>query len=607
MLRTCLLRIVLVASLALLAAGCSGTSSSTPRDKAEQPRATPVSPPGLDKLLTKQAKKTEKAKATPASRPEPYGGALSKPILMRPAAPKRPLEKTPVIEVKPNDRADEVLFLVYVLKDLYSKWPKDSDPEQVTRTLRNLRHEAKRHLQYVRDRRLDKHLETLFEDYVSCTDAVSDFLAELGSIERLDTARTEQEQGQAGFRAGFAGGYRGAEAYNGGASAGEAAAVALLISALNYVVEESKNQARRNEAKRRALDKAVRRLEDKVSTNLARTQDAVVEMESKHGWQKGEAGFHATSEEEAEISRLIEKEDISGLLAIAESQRKRRPRDPFLSATRCLIESYHPYYKPGELADLAKECVSAASWVPAGARYDLYRGWILAVAGDIANRASTKELKGQSWAKAFNDNAAYAVRIWDACLHYTPDDSTGEFRERRAWVLMQCGELDKALEQAVEIQAQRKGTWRYAYNMACLYSALGNTTDSLEWLDHAIRKTGFENIKIAWSEPDLERLRREKGNGFYKLVEVRIGWTIRYGVLNDDILVKNNSAFALTNVKFKVHIESGTTKIDRELTADRIDPGQTYEWVDAVSIPNSRYDKAGGTFICDQRSKPLTD
>jgi hypothetical protein len=259
-----------------------------------------------------------------------------------------------------------------------------------------------------------------------------------------------------------------------------------------------------------------------------------------------------------------------------------------------------PNKQADSIETLAKECVTAASWVPSNSRYDAYRGHILSTAGDLLNRSSTKALKGRSWARAYHHPAAYAVRVWDATLRYTPVDPTGEFRERRAWALMQCGELEGALKQALDVEPLRKDTWRYAYNLACLYSSMNKTEDALSWLDRAIRKLDFENIHLARNEPDLENLRAQQQAGFANLVAVKYAVQLEFGVFNDDVLLRNTSAFALSNVSLALRIKSGSNLIERELSVERIERGQTHRWMNALRVPNNRVDEQTATLVCDQ-------
>lgn len=80
-------------------------------------------------------------------------------------------------------------------------------------------------------------------------------------------------------------------------------------------------------------------------------------------------------------------------------------------------------------------------------------------------------------------------------------------------------------------------------------------------------------------------------------------WNLQFGVLNDDVLLTNTSAVPLTHLSFKLRIEASGQVWEPTLTVDRIDPGATATWQNAVSIPNSHYDGASATLVCDQSPK----
>ena len=82
--------------------------------------------------------------------------------------------------------------------------------------------------------------------------------------------------------------------------------------------------------------------------------------------------------------------------------------------------------------------------------------------------------------------------------------------------------------------------------------------------------------------------------------EVRYTWEVRWGVVNDDIVLTNTSAVPLTNVTFTPRIESRGQVWEPALQCSRIEPGQTLIWRDAVSIPGSSYERATARLGCDQ-------
>ena len=232
----------------------------------------------------------------------------------------------------------------------------------------------------------------------------------------------------------------------------------------------------------------------------------------------------------------------------------------------------------------ANQCLAAACLVPSGDIYDNYRVRCLWAAGDIANRASYKEIGHQSWGSAYNETAAQAVQVWKTCLKYS-SDPTGECREQMAWVLMCSGNLNEAKNVADSVSSLRNKSSQFAYNMACLESDLKNTETSIQWLEYAIRTLGFCDIAHVKTDPDLDAVRTAQKSRFDEITTVRWTCGIGFGFFNDDVIVTNNSAFWLTHVVFNgtVSANSNSQRIP-PLNADQIAPGHAHLWVDAITV-----------------------
>jgi hypothetical protein len=123
-----------------------------------------------------------------------------------------------------------------------------------------------------------------------------------------------------------------------------------------------------------------------------------------------------------------------------------------------------------------------------------------------------------------------------------------------------------------------------AYNHACLLSVNGDTRLALEWLAHAFRNG---NSDVAWArqDPDFENLRAKEPKAFAELTKVKWSWRVDFGVINDDVILTNNSAFPLTNIDLQVTFPTGSRRTAR-LTLTYLAPGQSYRWTNAVSVPN---------------------
>jgi len=477
-----------------------------------------------------------------------------------------------------------------------------SNPKALQESLAELRHRASRFHEYVKDRDFDPKLTALYADCLTAIDTYTNFLADMGRVEREAVARVEKERAETGFNAGFTGGSTAAGEYHDGASGGDAALAGLAVGVVEWLLDDySKGQAR-DEAKRAAVEAAGRELDAKLTAIRARLENAETDLAAKYEWGQREVRSSDPQAETDRIAALAKEGDTAGALQILDRKIARRPRDAGLLALRDYVASCDAHATAPEMKAAAERCVTRATLVPAGKIYDFHRAQILYLAADITQRAWTKELDGHSWGEAKNTTAAYAVDLWDTVLAYYPGDDDGECRERRAWALMASGNLDDAIKQVIEIQKLRQNTIRYAMNCARLCNAAGQTDNSFAWFQYAVKNLGYNNVGQARTDPDLAAMRQAKAQDFEKLMACTSTWRIEWGVFNDDITLTNTSAYAITNVVLNCHIESHGQTWTPQLKAQSIMPGETQKWENVVSIPGSRVDdgKTSATISCDQ-------
>jgi len=490
----------------------------------------------------------------------------------KPISAKAPVVAAP-IEINVATNADERLFLMNLLEHLYSELPKDvSNPQAVQTALGNLRYEANRHYEDIKQKNLDDRLASLYSDFLSAVDDYNALLVNYGKIESDAVARTEKESAESGFSAGFNGAETYADARDNGNSGSDALLQGAAVGIIQYLWDDYNKGKERDAAKQQELQEANQEFQNKFSTYIARSQNAAVDLSQKYSWEKGEAGF--------------------------DDSQMNRPRDPFQMSQQAYDYSSANQITVTDMIPNANQCLNAACLVPSGDIYDEYRANFLWAAGDIASRAFSKEIGNQSWGAAYNQTAASAVQVWKACLKYTPDP-TGECREQMVWALMASGDLKEALNQANPIATLRQNSASFSYNMACLESDLGDTDTAFKWFDYTVRTLGYNNIVQAKIDPDLEAMRTEQQSRFDDLTSVKWTCGIGFGIFNDDVIVTNYSVFSLTHVVFNGTVTShGSPQQISELKADQIAPGGSYKWVNAISVPNGS--TIAGTLSSDQ-------
>ena len=140
-------------------------------------------------------------------------------------------------------------------------------------------------------------------------------------------------------------------------------------------------------------------------------------------------------------------------------------------------------------------------------------------------------------------------------------------------------------------------SWLWFSKARILAKGFDRKNAAVNALDKAI-SLGFSDIRLLKTDNDLASLR-----GFYRFeetVKVKTTCSIEWGVFNDDIRLKNMSAFPLSNVTLYIHIEKGTRYWERTLTTASIKSGEQKEWVNAVSIPGGSFTKFTYNVSCDQ-------
>jgi hypothetical protein len=521
------------------------------------------------------------------------------------AAPPQPTPSLDApLELVTSPSVDERLFLLRALETMYEQWPTGVDnPQQLQAALGELRYEANRHQQYIKDQKLDDQIAALYGDLVGLVDAYSGALATAGRIEREGVARTEKERTEGVFRSSFSGGMLAGDALNNGASGGEALAAWAGVTLVGSMFDELGKAPARDEDKRQALEANTRDYQAKFAAAFARMQSAAITLTQRYGWTRGEAGFDVSPEQATQILGLAEKGDVSGLLRAVDIARAKRPRDPFVLASGAYLRalSLGKAASPEALAGGMDDSMTAAGLVPEGAFYDTYRSDLIGLAGLLANGASQAELGTRGWDAAPASRGAQAVRVWRTYLALEPRDATGHAREQLALALAAAGRQAEAVATATEVARLRGNDPGFAYNCACLLSVTGATKNALGWLEHAVKQCGFGDIAWAKADPDLARVRSEQASGFRELTAVRFEWSIDWGTLShDDIVLVNKSPFPLTNVTLDATVSStGANPWTRQLSAKRIEPGATQRWSTWITA-RGRDAKGTATLGCDQ-------
>jgi len=502
---------------------------------------------------------------------------------------------------------DEQLYLVTTLRYAYDSWPKDiADGSAFAQQLDQIRFNAVRYREYIREKGLDAKLVSLYDDLVNTVDAQKDYMVKAGII-RADVKQRE-----------------GAAARNLAGSLLEAClthgvGVMAVVGALNDVAKI--NQM--NQEARQSIANAHREVEKQLSNASARAEAVCLVLGEKHQWRRGETGFSNRDEESERTRALAEavaattqpmaqqgdakakRQELSRWLV---SLAKKRPRDPIMALWYYELKTADFQDNPGELYQVARDCAGAAKLVPASELFDEDRGRILYTAAVVATvSAGVERAQADHVSTAGSiEKARFAVRAFDAAndrFAMEVIDKDGGIRLIRAAALRFIGDYEGALTQAQELEPLLKADATYDYFIALLYGKLGKQDDCLKWFELAIRSGAFTDIQKTRVEPDLADFRRVKASEFQQLTKVEWYAEIKQSWNGSgSITLTNKSPFTITNVSVTPHIQlhNDNELSAKPLTVGQVLPGKTYTWANAVSIPQVSFEKWNADFTCDQ-------
>jgi tetratricopeptide (TPR) repeat protein len=248
--------------------------------------------------------------------------------------------------------------------------------------------------------------------------------------------------------------------------------------------------------------------------------------------------------------------------------------------------------------------------VPAGEAYDPYRIDFLTSAAIRASDAAAEALPTRySYSSGQSPNAAEAIRICNTLLALDPEDAGGYARTQLARALSCAGRHDEAARAAgAAIQAQARAGWSdpYAcYRYAKMLSLSNNTEAAAAWLQAAFQR-GADSVVLARNDADFAALRDQRPDQFRDITAVKIDWKVKYGIVQDDVIITNRSAFALTHVRFQVIFRKNGSDLHTDpdvLEFDRLEPGQSHLFESVVHLSGDSYEGERHGWATDQDEK----
>ncbi|MBL8879521.1 MAG: hypothetical protein JNG88_10415 [Phycisphaerales bacterium] len=335
------------------------------------------------------------------------------------------------------------------------------------------------------------------------------------------------------------------------------------------------------------------------SRNLSRARANLlnVEREKYEGELRSRERYFEETVKKLTAARVWQQADLDFTSASAS-----RSRDPFLLHDRALLSTLTDRNRAGLAADAAETCVLAAGLVPQAACYDRFRQMFLQTAAELIGVAAAMEWRDSDY-RYGGPIALRGTEICKACRAYSP------VTERHSWCLAKClhfaGNFSDALRVAEKL---RTNDHFLAYDYACILSKNRKYAEALRELSRSY-SLGATNVAWARRDPDLEGLRAAMPNEFQSLTTPKITFEIEWGFFRNDVHLRNESPFGLTNVEIR---PCGQFVVDWEdksagdppfdlLTASLIKPGAIYVWKGAARGRKRDFKLEYSEWTCDQK------
>jgi hypothetical protein len=355
-----------------------------------------------------------------------------------------------------------------------------------------------------------------------------------------------------------------------------------IVGTIAGLGELYQRSERADAARSAAIQAEQRKLTGAWTDTWAAAQVLSNRMAARYFWANGEYGFDGYRSK--------------GML----DQVTRRPRDPFIKAA--YAANITGKEKPDELLSRADMCLDASGLTPVDSLYQTFRDDYLGCAGDLALWAASNEA-GTLGYTARPSSAPRALRVVRTYLAAAPRDSSGRGHALLARALAFSGRYQEAVQAAAtayNIAPNLGDNQSFCYRYSMLLSVAGAVDLAGSWLGKAYAD-GFDRVDLVRTDPSFENLRSGRPRQFQEMTTPKVAVSIQFfQLLPDDILIKNQSPFNLTNVVVKARIRKGDQVWTPVIKAQSIKAGTVYKATNATYIAGNSYDEFTYTLECDQ-------
>ncbi|MEE9338675.1 MAG: zinc ribbon domain-containing protein [Methylococcaceae bacterium] len=503
-----------------------------------------------------------------------------------------PPQNVPLIpQITKSSTESENLFLIRALEMGYTQWPQlneTSDINAVHKWISDTRYLLSSVQGRIegRPKQLDPRINSLYKKYIELLTKYEEVLIEISSIKGISLNSDDNVSGALGTGAGVI-----QAAMMTGIGTVPAIAAGTLVAIAGMSPDPKDDVAIKNQKEHIKMRANSINNEFKSAFQNAKVLANELKNDSKYQWGS-EVGFD---------------DSLTTGISISE-QNRLRPRDPFvlllLAKNNLQVSRAN---NPISMQDLKLNSLqvyeAANDLVPVHNVYKPFKAELVFNAAELAMEASIKQLKG-NYSNAPVSYAKDTIDLYNSYLKLAPNgDGTKYEYAQLARALAMDGKYGEAIGAANIAIDNWENDWGFCYRYARLTSLTNQVENTKNWIERAYR-LGYNNVQFVRDDPDLKNFRENKPDDFNILTIAKAKITIDFGSFNDDILLKNNSPFTLTNVHLTGKIKQYDTRKEWpiDLNINSIKPYDIHKWTDAVSITNSRYDSFEVQVTCDQQS-----
>jgi len=387
-------------------------------------------------------------------------------------------------------------------------------------------------------------------------------------------------------------------------STADAAVASLIIGGITYALDSWGKKSSRDEAELAAVRAAGQKIQDCFVETLSRAKQTVLEVSSQKGWARSEAGWDSSEERARSVRKLMDDGNFKALAREADRQAQLRPRDPFIRLARDLYEGYANLGDPAVLAHVSEDSYKAEELIPPDAAYDDYRLDAVSQSAMLAQQARDVEVCDRGGDPAASSAISrFALSLWSLVLGMQPDDPTGWIRMRHAMAALMDGDVRRARREAEDVLPLLKDDSLFQYWYACILSRDSDWEHALRSLASALSAGAVQPNEVR-GYPVLKPLWENKPQEFAKLVVPQWSWSVTDDWVWDDVILKNDSLYPLTNIRFVLTLQKGDKSETLDLKCDAIKPGEVHKWTDVVKGVEGVWDKTSKSDLaCDQSAE----